>query len=488
MTVACSRQAPLNKVRVDNIRLPGNFADCILADFDNDGLSEIFAMSIDTLAADDEGRVYSRKGSIAHYSNGGFSPSITFDLPPEAIVFDDGDINSDGKPEILYLAGDGLYAMNYSGSGVSEARKIISQNTMFIVPTTRSASYWDMYRVGSGSKRRFLLMPCCNGITVYGIDNGRIDSLGTITIQHRAAANPGFVSETRELNPLTYSCSLPTMKIADYDGDALDDIFVISANKIAIYQGTMIGGFTENPTYIFKPSGAIPDQTLNSGVQFQIDDINNDGRSDIIVTQTQGGVTRFQSDIGIYYGRTRGGYNDKPSYTRHVKQSAGSAYLYDFNADGRTDLAIPELELGITALMKMMILNRLDMQIEVYLQQGGGQFLNEPSLRKEITATVDINSGNISYDNNMSFGGDFNGDHLTDFLMDAGKGNLRIYYGVAGTVLASEYAWSTQIQPATSIMTSDINGDGKDEILAFYGLGSADRQLIRVVWVDSPKK
>jgi hypothetical protein len=305
VSAACSRQAPLSKARIDEIRLPGNFADCIIADLDNDSLNEIFVMSIDTLALSDDDRVYSRKGIIFHYSNGGFKHSVTFDLPSEAIVFDEGDINSDGKPTILYLAGDGLYAMNYSGETVSAERKIISQNTLFMVPTIRSASYWDIYRKGANSNRRFLLLPCRNGITVYGIDNGKIDSLSTIAIRHRAAANPGFVSETRELNPLTYSCSLPTLKIADYDGDSIDDIFVISAGKISIYQGIMTGGFTESSTFVFKPYGAPPDQAVNSGVQFQIDDINNDGRSDIIVTQTQGGVTRFQSDIGIYFGRVR---------------------------------------------------------------------------------------------------------------------------------------------------------------------------------------
>jgi hypothetical protein len=467
-----------------DIRLPGNFADCILADFDGDGLNEIFAMSIDTLAALDDSQIYPRKGTIAHYSNGGFGTPVSFDLPSEAIVFDDGDIDSDGKPEIIYLAGDGLYALDYADGKISAPRKIVAQNTVFIVPTIRSVSYWDIYKVGRDSQRKYLLLPCCNGITVYGIDKGRIDSLGTIAIRHRAGANSGFVSETRGLNPLTYSCSLPTIQIADFNGDALDDIFVISPTKISIYQGILTGGFAVAPSYIFDPFNNSPEQAANSGVQFQVVDINNDARSDIAVTRTLGGVLKFQSDIDIYYGRSRGGYDDKPSYTRHLKQSAGSAYLCDYNSDSRIDLAIPELQLGIIPLMKMMILNRLDMQLEIFLQQGGGQFSSEPDLRKDISAIVDINTGNISYDNNMALDGDFNGDHLTDFLIDSGKGHLKIFYGAARTVLSSDDGWKAQIPQATSIMTSDINGDGKDEILAFYGAGSPDRQLIRVVWVN----
>ena len=486
LVASCSkaRNSIKNDTKVSEIKLPGDFADCLLADFDGDGLNEIFAMTIDSIGGPDDDSMYPRKGAIAHYSNGGFGDPVTFDLPPEAIVFDSGDIDSDGNPEILYLAGDGLYAMDYDKAAVSSPEKIISQNTVFMVPTARSVSYWDIFKSGPELSHNYLLLPCFKGITVYEINRGSIDSIGTITIHHRAGANSGIISETRQLNYLTYSCTLPTIEIADYNGDAIDDIFVISPSRIAIYQGVMGDGFSKVPSYIFKPYNETPEQLLNAGIQFRVQDINHDGRSDIIVSRSRGGVIKFQSDIEVYYCKSRGGYDEKPSFSRHITQAAGSAYLCDFNADNRADLAIPELQLGIVPLMKMLILNKLDMTLEIFTQQGGGQYPSEPNLKKYIAATVDINAGNISYDNKLSLAGDFNGDHFTDFLIDSGKGHLQIYYGAAGSVLSSEPNWNGYIPPALSMITTDINGDGKDEILAFNAQGSADTRLIRVVWVQ----
>jgi hypothetical protein len=131
--------------------------------------------------------------------------------------------------------------------------------------------------------------------------------------------------------------------------------------------------------------------------------------------------------------------------------------------------------------MKMLILSRLDLDLDIYLQGAGGRYPDEPSLSTSISAMVDLNSGNISYGENIAITGDFNGDNLSDFLIETGDGTLDIYFGAIGTVLADKPGWSYKLPKPSSIMAADCDNDGISEILAFYGSADVDHNKIRVV-------
>lgn len=488
---ACSKHSPKGTAKVEEIALPGAFADCLMADFDGDSTYEILALTVSEPAAGDTAEpLGNRKGAIISRIGGAYRSdrATLFDLPPDAIVFDTGDIDGDKRPEILYLAHDGLYAMEYASGLVSEPRRVISHPTLFILPTAGSVSYWDIYRPSRAAGKAYVVIPCHAGLAVYGMSGtGAVDSLGILRMRHQARALVSPVTEMREMNPLNYVCSLPTVQIADCGGDGIEDIFVMSDNKVIVFQGDLDGRFDSEASLTFAVNHAADTggADANSDIQFQVSDLNADNRADIVASKTSGGVMRFESEIDIYLCRARGGYDDKPSFSRKVRKSAGTAYLNDFNGDGRTDLVIPALELGIMPMLKMLILNRLDLNIDIYLQESG-RFPDEPSLRKPISASIDLNTGNISYGNNMAFGGDFNGDRLSDFLLDTGKGELRIFYGASGLVLGQNYGWSLELPNPASVYTQDLNGDGRSEILAFYGQDSPDQDKIRLIWVNSP--
>ncbi len=476
----CSSREKSATASVDELNLPGEISDFLMADFDGDSLLEILA-----LCANGRGPEPFRKGCIFYQSGGAYrsDPDLVFDSPPDAVVFDTGDIDGDNQPEILYFSYDGLYAIKVTGGKIEDPRLIIEKTTIFHLPTSESVSYWDFYRVSPRSNRIFLLVPTFSGLSIYSVGKSGVALMADIPIRHRAAAHSPGIFEMRDKMAFTYRYSLPVVEFYDYNGDGVEDLFVIDDTDISIFAGTFQGGFEKDP--VDQPCERLWPEAKGDDTDFnvQVKDINRDGLADLVVSQSRGGIKSLESNIRIYLCKIRDGYNETPSFSRNISNSAGMAYLHDLNNDGRIDIVIPALKIGITALMKMLILNRLDLGLDIYLQEAGGRYPDEPSLSTSISATVDLNAGNISLGENIAVTGDFNGDNLSDFLIETGDGTLDIYFGVAGTVLASNPGWSYKLPKPSSILAADCDNDGISEILAFYRSAQLDRDKIRVVRV-----
>ncbi len=474
----CSGGQEPGAASVDELNLPGDLSDFIMADFNGDSLMEILALCTERLAPEPF-----RKGCLFYQSGGAYSsdPDFVFDIPHDAVVFDTGDIDGDNRPEILYLSYDGLYAMKVTDGKVEDPRLVLNRTTIFYLPTTESVSYWDFYRILPQSNRTFLLIPTFSSLSIYSVGTSGVEPVTDIPLQHRAAAQSPGIIEMRDRMALTYQYSLPVIEYYDYNGDGVEDMFIIDDTHMSIFAGTFHGGFKRDPVD-HSYEKLWPDaQGGDTEFILQVEDLNRDGLADLIVSQIKGGVKSLESNIKIYLCNAHEGYNETPSFSRNISNSAGMAYLHDLNNDGRVDIVIPALKIGITALMKMLILSRLDLDLDIYLQGAGGRYPDEPSLSTSISAMVDLNSGNISYGENIAITGDFNGDNLSDFLIETGDGTLDIYFGAIGTVLAGKPGWSYKLPKPSSIMAADCDNDGISEILAFYGSADVDHNKIRVV-------
>lgn len=465
---------------MEELNLPSELSDFLMADFNGDSLMEILA-----LCADCSAPVPLRKGCLFYQSGGAYKsdPDLVFDIPNDAVVFDTGDIDGDNRPEILYLSYEGLYAIKVTDSKVEAPRQVVGKTTIFYLPTTESVSYWDFYRISPQNNRTFLLIPTFSSLSIYAVDSSGVAPVTDIPIQHRAATHSAGISEMRDRRASTYLYSLPVIEFCDYNGDGIEDIFVIDNTHMSIFAGTFQGGFIKKPVDRSYEKLWPDAEREYSEFNLQVEDLNRDGLADLIVSQSSGGVKNLESNIKIYLCNVREGYNEIPSFSRNISNSAGMTYLHDLNNDGRVDIVIPALKIGITALMKMLILSRLDLGLDIYLQEVGGRYPDEPSLSTSISSMVDLNAGNISFGENIAITGDFNGDNLSDFLIETGDGTLDIYFGAIGTVLAKSPGWSYKLPKPSSIMAADCDSDGISEILAFYRSAEADRGQIRIMHV-----
>ena len=266
---------------IDELNLAGNLSDFIMADFDGDFLQEILALCVD-----DNGTRPLRKGCIFSQANGGYKsdPDIIFDIPPDAVVFDTGDIDGDGNPEILYLSANGLYAIKVSKVGIEAPLKIVDRSTIFYLRTPESVSYWDFYRTIRKSGRAFIISPTVSGFSIYSIRDREIESSGDISIGFKAWASESGTSEARNMTPITYRCAIPNIEIFDYTGDGIEDLFVVNRREVSIYAGTLRGEFSAEP--VARPGDELwPEASDNGEFNIQVRDLNGDGLADLVISQ-----------------------------------------------------------------------------------------------------------------------------------------------------------------------------------------------------------
>ncbi|MEE9554289.1 MAG: VCBS repeat-containing protein [candidate division Zixibacteria bacterium] len=479
--IGCSDRPDQNPALIDELRLPGDLCDFITADFDGDSLLEVLAFG-----CYDRGSIPSRWGA-AYFVNGGrfdTSQVIRFDIPDNAILFDTGDIDGDGRPEALYLADDGLYSIKIDRVGADEPRRIIQSKTIFLLPTPRFASHWDFFRELSGNDRNLVIIPSIASIGIYSIQNGVVKKSDDISYKLHAHSSSPAIAENRISNQLGFDFDLPFFEFLDFDGDGIEDLYIIDDDaKVDIYTRSFDGGFSDEPVSSIDGKYRAGNGENNAGIKILPRDINGDGLGDLVISSYTGGIKDLESKIEVYFCRSRGSHDSVASFRHTIPNSEAMLFLTDLNHDGRMDMVIPAFRMGITALLKMLVLNRVDLGLEIFLQQPGAIFPEIPSMSTAISTTIDLNSSQGYFGANIASGGDFNGDRLCDFLIETGDGTIDIYYGSVGNVLESEPGWTYQLPIPSSIIAEDCDNDGISEIFAFYNNAPTERDIIRVIHV-----
>lgn len=248
----------------------------------------------------------------------------------------------------------------------------------------------------------------------------------------------------------------------DFNGDGKSDIVALQTNG-----DQWVGISNGNGTFNRLESAGTIDGRLHwkSNSQLGVGDFNGDGRSDLIVVQSDGNNWVGLANSNGTFNRVEGiGSMDGRRYTN------GQTFFTtgDFNGDGLSDL--------------LMI--QRDGNHCVGLSLGNGTFS-----RLEYTGTVEGRSH--SNGNSMFTPGDFNGDGLTDFMVLQTDGNH--YMGIClgnGTFTKVEYVPGLEYRrynrDRAFLTSGDFNGDGLGDISViqengdhWMGYSKGNNQFIR---------
>ena len=374
----------------------------IFADFNGDG-------KIDFAGRTESGQLQVTLASGAGlYANAPVSLA-TPDSQYGACNSEAGDLNGDGKPEIvsfncqqntitIYVnSGDGTFATGVYYNSNSDQDQDLYDGTIADVN-------------GDGN----------NDIVAANDDAGDVSVFlghgdGSVTVEPSSYAVGG------------YSWNAPL--IADFNGDGIADVVESDDWYSLVYlQGYGDATFRAAPTY------ALPNSFDQDAWSYSVasGDFNGDGIPDVVVGQVR---NNGSTGVVVYLGKGDGTFYPGDSYG--YSPSMSFVAVGDFNGDGKLDIAA---------------IDPADDVLQIFLGNGDGTF--------SIGGTYPTSSSGNPAAQELVVG-DFNKDGTLDIAVaNANSGDVGVLLGNGDGSFAAPVSYPITGYAAFDIAAADLNGDG----------------------------
>ncbi len=234
------------------------------------------------------------------------------------------------------------------------------------------------------------------------------------------------------VNTLNFSTMPTYIASGDFNGDSKPDLaiglFVEGKGTLSILLNLGDGNFSNPTSYL---SGSIEDGIVPSRIR--VTDLNGDSKADLI-------VANFASDIIPYIGDGAGGFSPTANYT--TGSSANSMAAADFTGDGRIDLVVAAPN------------------VRLLVGTGLGQFEAARNFPSVIRPALPGSQTMIT--------GDFNRDGNQDLLLltrgvNQMKGEAIFKPGDGMGGFGEALRFTVSAEPF-GMTTGDFNGDGKTDL------------------------
>lgn len=393
-----------------------------------------------------------------------------------AAIFGTAQLGSGGMATLKFVLGVGSYHIKAVFMGTSQYQN--SQSSPQVLTVTGVGGYATTTTIAaSGSSSNYTLT---GTVTAFGkpAPTGLVSFLDTTTgnsVVAAVALDPaslGFTSFPAPNSPAVDGASY-FATAGDFNNDGKTDLAVPngSSSTVGVLLGNGDGTFQPQVTYGTDPNG--------EPYAIAVGDLNADGNSDVVVTNTGNGVPT----VSILLGNGDGTFQTQSTYS--VGHYPSAVVVGDFNGDGDADLAVtnrddntvsvllgngdgsfqPQVTYAVSnspvalvatdlngdGIMDLVAANRADNSLSVLLGNGDGTF--QPQVTYAVgNAPVAVVAGDFNADGNADLAASNSNDNTVSVLLGNGDGTFQ-----------TQTIQAVNSSPGPLAM-GDFNGDGKIDL------------------------
>ncbi len=393
---------------------------------------------------------------------------------PNDLLFYDLNQQPGQADQLLWLSNQGVLSYNVDSNALS---LLHPTRSIFLQPEANFLAPMDFSLDLNGDGREDLVIQDFHEVHLFLAGAEGQWQAQHLPVQARMQLNEG--RPVYALNPL-YSTRM--------NADDQLDLVTFGAEGLRYYAQNSAGQFASEPVIQTLPfqisqrewwetrnaDGQQPDLSdLSHRKLVRATDLNGDQSLDLIVKHTtSSGVFKQRNDYEVFLGVRDSAGLSFPVTANSALRSDSTQFdivIHDFNQDQRLDIYIPSLDIGVGQIISALVSGEVDMDYDFYTMGDDGAYPIEANLNKEVKMTFDLSSGRS--DSPLMLVSDFNGDGLSDLLVNRGDKQLRLHLGER-----SERLFSRRSQTQTLSLPSDgslvqaveLNNDGKTDVLFRY--------------------
>lgn len=467
------------------LQVEGRVCGRIMEDFNNDGLTDLVIFYC-------EGVPPESRRLLGFFLNGGESgfsaaPDRTVLLPPEVLMVDFGKVNRDDYLDLIFLGTEGVHLLKFGETGpTSEIELLKALPTIFSLPENNQILVWDFVQSDEKKEVLRILVPQPQKLAI--LERGRrggFEPTSVVNVSQYFSLVETDAGERPTKSAVHGWFSLPEHDFRDFNGDGREDLFSIQRDYIDIFLADEKGHFNPDPDHELYLELRTPEEKERQDIYVfvLVEDLDSDGKLDLVGTKVAGSVTSYVSTIKIFKGRQGGRFPTSPDFEVVIEGSASSGVVRDFNGDGRKDIIVPSVDIGVMSLIKMLLLKRMNFEYQVYLQDESGNFPRKPDFSYGLSSKLDLRGRNISLQTVGDFDGDVDGDGLNDLVVIPG-GKLKVFHGDASKIFDKDSVLEMKFESPTYFKVRDLNDDGRGEIIATFEGKPEMKGKICVLWAN----
>ncbi|MHC4390123.1 MAG: FG-GAP repeat domain-containing protein [Planctomycetota bacterium] len=425
-------------------------------------------------------------------AQGGFDPSNpdqVFNFVDKAILWTFADVTGDDRPEILFLAGDGVYYYSWRRKRLGFTPRTLFKTTSILDTASRDeVRLKDFFIDVDGDGERDLLLPTERGFALHrGLGKKKFSPADLLSMRPDVNVSLGWNRPTDDARS-TFWYAEP--KVGDWNGDGKSDVVIYQRRQIVVFLQRAGGRFGPAPTLTMplEFTGALEEGRFKLDLELptEVDDIDGDGTVEIIASHVGRATTQ------VYRGGPERKDLGRPDALIKLEGITFVQFVTDLDGDGRSDLILARTDKpGLLGILTVLITKEVEVELLFFFGRGGGEVLPRvPDERRAIEIPILFSSArrglNVGTSAVLSVLGDFDGDGQNDLILRTGEDKIGLFPG-QGRKFAEDELVTLTVQPMDGYRFLEptpvsLNGDKvADLVLTYYSWdGKGDRMSLLV--------